>query len=186
MFQLLTDKWWMFVVRGLLALAFGVIAFAQPHVALAALVALFGIYAFIDGIVSLGGFFALTGAKGRWWLMVEALFGIGAGIATFVMPGVTALALLVYLGAWLVVSGVMRVALAIELRRVIEGEWLLVLSGIFSVIAGVLTFVSPMQTAIAWMWLMGAYAIVAGVMLLGLGFRLHSLKGAGTFHAGAH
>jgi len=183
-FQLLTDKWWMFVVRGLLAITFGIIAFAQPHIALAALVAVFGVYAFIDGIVSLGGFFALAGAKGRWWLLVEALFGIGAGVATFTMPGVTAVALLVYLGAWLVVSGVMRTVLAIEFRKVIEDEWLLVLSGILSVVAGVLTFISPLQTAVAWMWVMGAYALVAGIMLLGLGMKLHSLRH--TFGAGAH
>jgi uncharacterized membrane protein HdeD (DUF308 family) len=177
-FQLLVDKWWLFVVRGLLAIVFGILAFVKPDVALAGLVTLYGVFALTDGLVSLAGCFNFAGTKLVWWLLLEGLFGVTAGVLTFVMPGVTALVLLGFLGAWLIASGAVRIALAIEMRKVIEGEWLAALAGLCSIVAGVLTFVSPLQTAVAWMWLMGAYALVVGFVMLGLGFNLRRLGGA--------
>ena len=177
MFQLLRDKWWLFVVRGLLAIVFGILAFVKPDVALGTLVTLYGFFALTDGLVSLAGCFTFAGTKLVWWLMLEGLFGITAGVLTFVMPGVTALVLLTVLGAWLVASGAVRIVLAIEMRRVIEDEWLAVLAGVCSVVAGVLTFVSPLQTAVAWMWVVGAYALVVGIVMLSLGFNLRRLGG---------
>ncbi|HTQ11230.1 MAG TPA: HdeD family acid-resistance protein [Fimbriimonadaceae bacterium] len=176
----LKDRWWLFVVRGLLAILFGALAFARPEIAFAALIAIFGGYALADGFLSLAGCLALTGARSRWWLLIEGVFGIAAGVITFTNPGATAFVLLALLGAWLILSGVIRIVLAFELRDAIRGEWLLGAAGLCSIIAGLLTLISPVQTAFAWMWVMGLYAIVAGIAMLCLGFRLRSLSNLGA------
>ncbi|MCW5935957.1 MAG: HdeD family acid-resistance protein [Fimbriimonadaceae bacterium] len=176
-FQLLIDKWWLFVLRGVVAILFGILAIVRPDVALSAVVALYGFFALTDGLVSLAGCFVFSKTKLVWWLLLEGLFGIAAGVVTLVMPGLTTLVLLGFLGAWLIASGAVRIALAIQMRKVIEGEWLAVLAGVCSIVAGVLTFVSPLQTAVAWMWVMAAYAFVVGAVMLSLGFSLRRLGG---------
>jgi uncharacterized membrane protein HdeD (DUF308 family) len=177
MLRLLCDKWWLFVVRGLVAIAFGILAFVRPDVALTALVALFGFFALTDGLVSLAGCFVFAKTKLVWWMLIEGLIGVAAGIVTFAMPGLTAVVLLTFLGAWLIASGAIRIALSIEMRKAIDNAWLAALAGVFSLIAGVLTLVSPLQTAVAWMWVMGAYALIAGLVMLTLCVNLKRLAG---------
>jgi uncharacterized membrane protein HdeD (DUF308 family) len=176
--QLISDKWWLFVVRGLLAIAFGIAAFARPDVALTALVTLYGFFALTDGLTSLAGCFLFTRTKFVWWMLLEGLFGVAAGILTFAMPGVTALVLLTLLGIWLIASGAVRIALAIEMRKAIDNEWLVGLAGVCSVVAGALTLLRPLQTAVGWMWVMGAYALIVGIVMLTLGINLRRLGGS--------
>jgi uncharacterized membrane protein HdeD (DUF308 family) len=179
MLNLLVNKWWLFAVRGILAILFGVLAFVRPDATLLALVGLFGIYALADGFLSFAGAFALIGSRYFWWLLLEGVVGVAAGVLTFAMPGITALSLLVLLGAWLVVGGIFRIVSAIELRKQIDNEWLYILSGGMSVLAGALTFYGPLQSALGWIWVIGTYAVLFGVMSLGLGFKLPKLDSDG-------
>lgn len=164
--------WRMLLLRGLAAIAFGVLTWLQPALSLAALVLLFGAYSFVDGI--LGTWAAIAGRKDHehWWvLLLAGLLGIGVGILTFVAPGITALALLFYIAIWAIATGVLEIVAAIRLRKEIEGEWLLFLAGLASAVFGIFLAAQPGAGAIAVLWLIGSYAIVFGALLVALAFK---------------
>ena len=175
---LVSRFWWALVVRGVVAILFGLIAFFWPGVTLVALVLLFGAYAFIDGIASVVLGIREYGERERWWgTLLSGLVGIGAGIVTLLSPGITALALLTVIAVWAILHGILDIVAAIRLRDVIEGEWLLALSGVLSVGFGLLLLARPGAGALAVVWWIGAYALVLGVVLIVLGFRSRSLTG---------
>ncbi|HXY54305.1 MAG TPA: HdeD family acid-resistance protein [Nitrospirota bacterium] len=172
---ILSRNWWVLLLRGIIAIIFGVLAWVQPGISLAALVLLFGIYALTDGI--LGVWTAVAGQgehEHRWVLLLWGLIGIGVGIMTFVVPGVTALALLFYISIWAIATGVLEIVAAILLRRVIKNEWLLILGGLASVVFGVLLMAQPVTGALAVLWLIGTYAFIFGVVLVILAFKARS------------
>jgi len=175
MLIVLARNWWTLVLRGVLAILFGVMAFAWPGLTLGALVLLFGAFAFVDGVFAIAA--ALTGRTGgmHWWaLLVQGLIGIGVGIATAVWPGITALTLLFVIAAWAIATGIFEIVAAIRLRREIQGEWLLVLDGVLSILLGIGLAVFPGAGALAVVWYIGAVAIVSGVLLIALGLKLRS------------
>lgn len=172
---LLSRNWWVLLLRGLVAIAFGVLTYVQPGLSIASLVLLFGAYSMADGV--LGVYSVIAGRKERehWWvLLLEGLVGIGIGILTFFAPGVTTFALLFYIAVWAVTTGVLEIVAAVRLRREIEGEWLLVLGGLASVVFGVLLLANPGAGAVAVVWLIAAYAIAFGVVLCLLAFKARS------------
>jgi uncharacterized membrane protein HdeD (DUF308 family) len=174
--HLLASNWDMFLVRGILAILFGIATLVMPGITLIVFVVLFGGYALLDGVV-----LSILSIKDRkyhrdWWLMLlTGLVSIGAGIVTFVWPGITAVSLFYVIVAWAIVGGIFEIAYAIRFRKAIEGEWLLVLSGILSVVFGVLLIAQPVAGALTVLWLIGVYAIAEGVTLVALAFRLHNL-----------
>jgi uncharacterized membrane protein HdeD (DUF308 family) len=170
--ELLARHWWLLLLRGLVAIAFGVLAFAWPGITLASLVLVFAAFAFADGVFALIG--ALRGGGGEpWWLLVlEGLVGIGIGAVTVFAPAVTALALLFYVAIWAIATGVLEIASAIALRKEIEHEWLLGLSGVLSVALGALLVANPGAGALAVLWIIGSYAIVFGGLLVMLSFKV--------------
>ncbi len=178
MMGVLARNWWALALRGLLAIVFGLLAFALPGVTLAALVILFGAYALVDGIFALVAAVRAAEAHERWWLFVlEGIAGIAAGVITFMWPGITALALLYLIAWWALITGIFEIAAAIRLRKEISGEWVLALGGVASVIFGVLLLMRPGVGALAVIWLIGTYALVFGLLLLILGFRLRGHSG---------
>jgi len=163
------------IVRGILGILVGVVAFLWPGLTIAALVGIFALYAVIDGVSNL--MFGLTSSvdrSQRWALVAQGFIGIAAGILTVVWPGVTTVALVWFIGSWAVVTGVLAIAAAIRLRREITGEWLMMLSGVLSVLFGLMLFAFPLAGAIGIAWLLGSYAAAAGIVLLALGIRLRS------------
>jgi len=170
--------WWALVLRGVVAILFGLIAFFWPGITLVALVLMFGAYAFLDGIASVVLGIREYGERERWWgTLLSGLVSIGAGIVTLLSPGLTALALLTLIAIWAILRGVLEIVAAIRLRHVIEGEWLLALGGILSVGFGLLLLARPGAGALAVVWWIGAYALVFGAVLVVLGFRARSLTG---------
>lgn len=178
-------NWWALALRGLLGIVIGFIAFFLPGVTLAALTFLFGAYALIDGILSLVAAFHEARFHGHSWaLVLEGIVGIGIAAVTVLWPAVTLLALLYLIAAWAVITGILEIATAIRLRRVIAHEWLLGLAGVASVIFGLLLFGAPGPGAIVIAWWIGAYALVFGVLMLALSFRLrHWSRPGGTLQA---
>ena len=171
--SVLSRTWWLLLLRGLAAIAFGVLTWFQPAISLAALVLLFGAYSLVDGI--LGVWTAIAGRKDHehWWvLLLAGLLGIGVGILTFLAPGITALALLFYIAIWAVATGVLQIVVAIRLRKEISGEWMMILAGLASVVFGVLLVVQPGAGALAVIWLIASYAIFFGALLVALAFRV--------------
>jgi len=173
----LARNWWALAIRGVLAIAFGVLAFFWPGLVFLAIVFLFGAYALIDGVLAI--IMAMSGhGRGRqqWWaLLLEGVVGIAAGVLTFAWPGISQLALLAVIAGWLIATGILEIAAAIRLRRQIRGEWLLALAGGLSVILGVIFAFAPVVELVAVAWWIGAYAIAFGVLMLVLAFRLRSL-----------
>ena len=170
--------WWALALRGVVAIIFAILTFVVPGLTLATLVLLFGVYALIDGIFALISAIRAAHGHSRWTaFLLEGIVGVLAGVVTLSAPAVT-LAFLVYVvAAWAVITGVFEIAAAIRLRRRIAGEWLLILTGIVSVVFGIFIFASPIAGALAITWWIGIYAFVFGVLLLTLAFRLKALHG---------
>lgn len=176
----LSARWWVFVVRGIAAVLFGILAWAVPGESLIVLVYLWGAYAFVDGAFALSLAVRRGRASQRWgWFAFEGLVGVGAGLVTFFWPAMTALALLLVIAMWAVLTGIAEIAAAIWLRRQIRGEWVLAFSGLLSIAFGVLMLARPEAGALAVVWLIGTYALVFGVLLIGIGIRLHHLRPGG-------
>jgi len=174
----LARGWWLLLLRGIVAIVFGFLTWFQPGISLAALILLFAAYSMADGIFALWMALAGRDHDHRWVLVLEGLLGIGVGIITFVAPGVTALAILFYIAIWSIATGVLRIAAAIALRKEIEGEWVLILSGLASVGFGVVLMAMPGAGALALLWVIAAYAIMFGVLLVTLAFRARSFAHA--------
>jgi uncharacterized membrane protein HdeD (DUF308 family) len=174
LFHALARNWWVFLLRGLSAVALGVLAFVWPGLTFVTLVLVFGIYALADGVLAIIG--AVTGHTQlpRWWLLVVGLAGLAAGAVTLARPGLAAAALLLVIGAWAIASGVMQVIGAIQLRKEIQNEWLLILGGIASVIFGAIIFLQPVLGGLALIYTIGIYALVEGALLIAFSFRLRN------------
>lgn len=163
------------IIRGVIGVLAGVLAFAWPGITIAVLVVLFGVYAIIDGISNLVLGLTPTPSHGRAWAQVlQGIIGVGAGVLAFIWPGVTALALIWFIGAWAVVTGVFEIAAAIRLRKIITGEWMLALAGVLSCVFGLLVLAVPGAGAVGIAWTLGAYAVASGAVLIMLGVRLRS------------
>ena len=151
----LARNWWVVLLRGVAGIIFGLATFFAPEISLTALVLVFGAYAFLDGVLALISAIRRRGATDHWWLLVlEGVMGVAVGVLTFVWPDITALALLYLIAAWALVTGGLEIAAAIRLRKVITGEWLLVLSGIASVALGVMLIL--FRNPARWRWFSGS------------------------------
>jgi uncharacterized membrane protein HdeD (DUF308 family) len=181
MAQNLALNWWTLALRGSFAVLVGLIAFFLPGVTLYALAILFGAYALLDGIVSLTTAMR-TGVHGEhWWALIfEGLAGVGAAIVTMLWPTITLLALIYIIAAWAIMTGIFEIAAGIRLRKHIANEWLWILAGLASLVFGVMLFAWPMTGAVVVAWWIGGYALIFGILMLILAFRLRSWSGAGS------
>ena len=171
-------NWWVPVLRGVLGILFGFLVFAYPRTTVEVFVYLFGAYALLDGIVALALSFDVS--RGRGWVLLSGIAGIAAGILTFMYPSTTAVALVYIVAAWAVVTGAFEIAGAFEWRQVVSDTWMLGLAGVLSIILGVLLFSAPGAGLIAWAYLIGAYAIIYGVLYIATGIRLKSFQPSQT------
>ena len=173
----LARNWWALLIRGIAAILFGILAFVWPGITVLALVFLFAAYAAVDGIFAFVAAWRAAEGRRQWWpLALEGVAGVGVAILTAVWPGATAFALLFLIAAWALATGVLEIAAAIRLRKVMEGEWLLALVGVVSIVFAALILIFPGEGAVAIVWAIGAYAVVFGILLIALSFRLRSLR----------
>lgn len=178
--QALADNWWLLLLRGIAGVLFGVLAFIWPGLTILSLTLLWGAYALVDGGAALWA--AITGGGGRFsggsrvWLLAVGVLGIAAGIIAFVWPLATAEILVLLIGAWAVATGIMQLWGAIQLRKEIDGEWLLILSGAVSILFGLILMFQPLAGALAVVWMIGTFAIAFGIVHIVLAFRLRGLR----------
>jgi uncharacterized membrane protein HdeD (DUF308 family) len=174
MLELLSRRWWLVVLRGVVAVAFGLLAVAWPEITVLALALLWGVYVLADGISAAMIGFAGTGHDRLLHLGIGTL-GVLTGVLALVWPGITALVLLVVIAVWAIIAGVMQIAAAVRLRKVIRREWFLAVSGAVSIVLGLLLIVQPAEGAIALVIAIATFVIAWGVVLIVLGFRLRAL-----------
>jgi uncharacterized membrane protein HdeD (DUF308 family) len=160
------------ILRGIIGIVIGVLAFAWPGVTVAVLISIFAIYAIVDGVINL--FLGLSRQGRSWAHLLQGLVGLGAGVLTFMWPTITLIVLLSMIAAWAVITGVLEIAAAIRLRKVIRGEWLLMLSGVLSILFGIFVIAYPGAGAVSIAWVLGVYAAAAGITLVVLGIKLRS------------
>jgi uncharacterized membrane protein HdeD (DUF308 family) len=171
--EVLSENWWAIALRGVVGIMTGLVAFLLPLPTLIALVWLFGAYAFLDGLFNLVAVARRRTYSRPWWsLVLSGVAGVATGVISFVWPGITALALVYLIAAWALITGVLEIIAAVRLRKEIKGEWLLALSGVFSVLLGVLLAIAPGPGAIALVWYLGTFAMFFGVLMVALSFRL--------------
>ena len=169
--------WWQIAVRGLIALIFGILVLAWPGVSLVILAIIFGAFVFVDGIFTLvAAVNYKAGAGRRTWLFIRGIAGIIVGLITFFWPAITALALVILIAAWALVTGFMELIYAFRANQDSAIRWMFAISGILSLILGALMLAQPLLGALVIVWVIGAYAVLAGILLIILGFRLRGVK----------
>jgi uncharacterized membrane protein HdeD (DUF308 family) len=166
-------NWWVLLIRGILAVLFAIMAFTLPGLTLVTLVLVYGVYALADGLTAL----FVGGSAHTWSLVLAGVLGVIVGICTFIFPVITAGALLYLIAGWAIVRGIFEIVTAIELRKEISREWFLILGGILSIIFGLALVANPAAGALAVVWIIGAYALLFGLMMIVLAFRLRGLPG---------
>ena len=174
----LARYWWVFILRGVLAILFGIVAFISPPTTIAVLVFFFGVWALVDGVFHIAGAIQDRAQQTRsfWLAVLEGVVSIIAGVLALAFPAVAAASLLLLISAWSIVTGVIEIMLAIRLREQMTGELWLAIAGVLSIVFGVLLFLYPTSGAITIVWIIGAFAIGFGVSLVLLGWRLRGLN----------
>ncbi len=174
MINIYSEDWWNVALRGSIALLYGVLIFVWPAISLLALMYLFGAYALVDGIFAMVAAVRAARRERKWWpLALAGIAGVAAGLLTFAWPGITALTLLYFIAFWAVLTGVSCIAWAIQLRKEIEGEWLLALGGVMAIFFGLVFIIFPGAGALTVIWLIGAFSTAFGIVMLTLAFRLY-------------
>jgi uncharacterized membrane protein HdeD (DUF308 family) len=179
MVNFLQRAWWALALRGLLAIGFGVLALFWPGITLGVLVLFFGAYSLVDGFFSSAGALAHRKEDKSWWLfLLSGLAGIIVGVLTFFLPGLTAFALVLLIAARALVVGVFEIIAAFNLRREINNEWFLVLNGLLSILFGIVLFAMPGVGALALVTAIGIIAILIGILLVVVAFRVRNMPQA--------
>ena len=174
----LADNWWLLLLRGIAAIAFGVLAFFWPGLTLVTLTLLWGAYTLMDGIIAIWAAFNASGgdAGPRWWLGLSGVVGILASVVTFYYTGETALVLLMFIAVWAIIIGALQIWGAIALRKVLQNEWLLILNGVLSIAFGVILMAQPGTGALAFVWMVAWYAILFGGLYIALALQLKQYR----------
>jgi uncharacterized membrane protein HdeD (DUF308 family) len=180
---LVPHHWWAFALRGVVAIVFGILAFAWPGLTLATLIFLFGAFAIINGIMAIIS--AIRTHERVWLMLLEGVLGIIAGIVTFAWPGLTGLVLLYFIAAWAIVTGIIEVISAVRLRNHVAHEWSWIIGGVLSVVFGILLLAQPGAGALAVAWLVGIYAVLFGVSMILVAWRVYELEQSEHGHPGS-
>ena len=168
-------NWWFVALRGLVAVVFGVLTILRPGVTLAVLILLFGGFAVVNGVFTIVTAVANRHGESHWGaLVVSGVLSIAFGVAALLMPGVTGVVLLYIIAGWAILTGVSEIVTAVRLRKVIAGEWMLVIAGVVSIVFGCLLVVFPGAGALAVTLWIGVYAAMVGILLIALALRLRS------------
>lgn len=174
--ELLARRWHLVVLRGVVAVLFGVLAIVWPEITVLSLALLFGLYTLLDGITSI--VMGIGRGTDRAYMITLGVLGVVAGVIALVWPRITVIVLLVIIAVWAIFAGLMQIAAAIRLRKVVRNEWFLAVSGIVALVLGLLLIVQPAEGAIALVVAIATFAVAWGVTLVVLGFRLRALASA--------
>jgi len=175
--------WWAFALRGLAAIIFGILAFGWPGLTLVTLALFFGSFVLVNGVMAIISAIRTKGDH-LWVLLLEGTLGILAGLLVLAMPGITALLLLFVIAAWAIATGILDIVSAIRLRTIIEHEWAWILAGVLSVLFGIVLLAQPGAGALAVAWIIGIYAVLFGITMLFVAWRIRALERTEHGHRG--
>jgi uncharacterized membrane protein HdeD (DUF308 family) len=177
MSEFLQKSWWMLALQGLAAVVFAILAIAWPGITLLVLVAMFAAYALLSGGVALAAAFKNRKVDKHWWVvLLIGIISLAAGVVAILAPGLTALMLVLLMGANALVTGILQIVLAVRLRKEIHNEWILILSGVISTVFGVLAILFPGAGALAMVMIVSFYSMFTGILLLTLAFKARSWR----------
>jgi uncharacterized membrane protein HdeD (DUF308 family) len=180
MVHVLARNWWALLIRGIAAVIFGILAFAWPGATLFVICILFGAYAFVDGVFAIVAAVRAAQAHERWWpFVIEGIVGLAIAAVTFYDISITFLALYFTVAVWAFVTGILEIAAGIQLRKSIANEFLLILAGLASIVFGIFMFWHPIAATVAIIWIIATYAIVFGIIMIALAFRLRGHSSGG-------
>ena len=168
----LASHWWTFLIRGVAAIVFGVLAVAFPSAAILIFVYVFAGYALVDGVLALVA--ATRTHDHRLWLIFEGVVGIGAAAATVFNPAITAFVFAIWIGIWALLTGVMEIVFAIRMRAEIAHEWWMILIGALSIVLGMILLGAPGLALLTWVWFVAIYAWIAGIAFIAFALQLRS------------
>ncbi|GAA3087176.1 HdeD family acid-resistance protein [Streptosporangium carneum] len=171
----LSRTWWVYLVRGICAILFGLVTLVWPAITVYALVVVFAAYAIVDGVFALFGAGRGAASGSRGWMIFYGVVSVLTGIAVFAWPKMTALILLLFIAAWAVVTGVLEIVAGVRLRKAGVNEWMFIIGGALSLLFGVLLFVWPAAGVLTVVWLVGIMAVVYGAALVVLAFQVKGL-----------
>jgi uncharacterized membrane protein HdeD (DUF308 family) len=172
----LRNNWWALVLRGLLAILFALATFVVPGITIAVLVTIFGVYALFDGIFAIISTVRAVQGHRRWGaFLMEGILGIVFGLYAIIFPIAAAAAFVVFVAAWAIFTGILEIGAAIRLRKHIQGEWMLILLGVISILLGLVLFAAPISGAVFLVWVLAGYGLLFGILLIALGFRIRRL-----------
>ena len=177
MLSKMVNRWWVVLLRGICAILFGIFALTRPGLSLWTLILVYGILAFADGAAGMAlGFGGKLDGKPWWGMIMLGFLGIVAGLAAFLWPGLTAVVLLIMIASWAIVRGLFEIVAAIKLRKVMEGEWVLALSGVISILFGGLLLRNPAAGALAVVMIIGIYMLIFGAAAVIFSFQLKGVR----------
>ncbi len=178
----LADFWWLYAVRGVLALLFGLAAIFWPGLTIAVLIAVFGVFVLVDGLMMLVVGFQARGASPNWWnLVLQGALNVVIGLVAFFAPLATALALIILVAAWAIILGVLEIVAAVRLKNVISNQWWLIASGIISILLGISLVSAPGAGIVVMAWIIGGFSLLSSLVLFFIAARLRKLKGGVSF-----
>jgi uncharacterized membrane protein HdeD (DUF308 family) len=182
---ILRTNWWALVLRGIVAILLAIITFAIPAITLTVLATIFGFYALIDGVLAIVSTIKAVQGHRRWGtFLLEGILGILVGLYAILFPIAAAAVFVTIIAIWAVVTGILEIAAALRLRRHIQGEWMLILSGVLSILLGILLFAQPLAGAVFFAYVLAGYGLIFGILLIALGFRVRRLPPQSLASAG--
>jgi uncharacterized membrane protein HdeD (DUF308 family) len=177
----MTQNWWAWLIRGIAAVIFGILAWLWPGLTWITIAIFFGAYALVDGVFAIVATVRSAERQQPWWpLLIEGIIGILIAAITFYDVRITIVALYLTIAVWAFLTGIFELVAAVQLRKIIANEIWLIIGGIASIAFGVLMLLYPIIAAIAIIYIIAAYAIVFGVIMIGFSFRLRAHATAPT------
>ncbi len=178
----LRNNWWALVLRGVMAILFALVTFAVPGITIAVLVTIFGFYALFDGVFAIVSTIRAVQGHRRWGaFLFEGIVGILFGLYAIIFPIAAAAVFVTFVAIWAVFTGILEISAAIRLRRHIQGEWLLILVGVLSILLGLTLVAAPVSGAVFLVWVLATYGLIFGILLIALGFRVRRLPESAVY-----
>jgi len=183
MIRAISKYWWVFTLRGLIAIVFGLAALLWPALTLGVMVLLFGLFALFEGLLTIILSLKKGAEKGTWTILFEGVAGLLVcvivllewSLGSILWPRVAAVMLVYYIAGWAILAGIFKILTAFRICREIKGEWMLGLNGCVSILFGLILILNPGAGVVAVAWLIGIYAIFIGILLSLLGLKIHKV-----------